>query len=142
LRAEFFALPALNGFHDCIYDFIQRYGGSGEFYRRFFLTAMCPLGFTRGGLNLNYYDVPALARAVEPFIVKSIRAQIAFGGRTDHAIVIGKHKNFQFFERLNERHEFFDRIEAVEHPRSIMQYRRRMASRDGYLEWPISLHNH
>ena len=54
-----------------IYDFIQRYGGAGEFYRRFFLTAMCPLGFTRGGLNLNYYDVPALARAVEPFIVKS-----------------------------------------------------------------------
>lgn len=112
-----------------IYDFIHRYGGVRDFYRRFFLTAMCPLGFTRGGLNLNYYDVPALARAVEPFIVKSIRAQIALGGRTDHAIVIGKHKNLHFFERLNERHRFFDRIEAVEHPRSIMQYRRRHLER-------------
>jgi hypothetical protein len=112
-----------------IYDFIHRYGGVREFYRRFFLTAICPLGFTRGGLNLNYYDVPALARAVEPFIVASIRRQIAIGGRTDHAIVIGKHKNFQFIERLNERHGFFDRIEAVEHPRSIMQYRRRHVGR-------------
>jgi len=89
----------------------------------------CAHSASRGGLNLNYYDVPALARAVEPFIVKSIRAQIAVGGRTDHAIVIGKHKNFQFFERLNERHEFFGRIEAVEHPRSIMQYRRRHLER-------------
>jgi hypothetical protein len=112
-----------------IYDFIQRYGGVRDFYRRFFLTAICPLGFTRDGLNLNYYDVPALARAVEPFIVKSIRAQIALGGRTDHAIVIGKHKNLQFFERLNERHRFFGRIDAVEHPRSIMQYRRRQLER-------------
>ena len=112
-----------------IYDFIHRYGGVREFYSRFFLTAMCPLGFTRDGLNLNYYDVPALARAVEPFIVKSIRAQIGLGGRTDHAIVIGKHKNLQFFERLNEQHRFFGRIEAVEHPRSIMQYRRRHLER-------------
>jgi len=108
-----------------IYDFINRSYGVHAFYRRFFLSAVCPLGFTRAGLNLNYYDVPALARAVEPFIVTSIRKHISMGGRTDHAIVIGKHKNLQFVERLNEEHGFFETIEAVEHPRSIMQYRRR-----------------
>lgn len=112
-----------------IYDFIHRYGGVREFYRRFFLTAICPLGFTRGGLNLNYYDVPALARAVEPFIVASVRRHIAIGGRTDRAIVIGKHKNLQFVERLNARHQFFQSIDSVEHPRSIMQYRRRHLER-------------
>ncbi len=112
-----------------IYDFIHRYGGVREFYRRFFLTAICPLGFTRSGLNLNYYDVPALARAVEPFIVASVRRHIAIGGRTDRAIVIGKHKNLQFVERLNERHHFFETIDSVEHPRSIMQYRRRHLER-------------
>ena len=112
-----------------IYDFINRAYGVREFYRRFFLSAVCPLGFTRGGLNLNYYDVPALARAVEPFIVASIRRHIAMGGRTDHAIVIGKHKNLQFVTRLNDRHHFFSSIEAVEHPRSIMQYRRRHLQR-------------
>jgi hypothetical protein len=45
-----------------IYDFINRSFGVREFYRRFFLTATCPLGFTRGGVNLNYYDVPAPKR--------------------------------------------------------------------------------
>lgn len=115
-----------------IYDFIARSFGVHEFYRRFFLTAMCPLGFTRSGINLNYYDIPALARGVEPFIVDSIRRQIAIGGRTDHAIVIGKGKNFEFMHRLNDAHGFFGALHVVEHPRSIMQYRRRQLDR--YLE--------
>lgn len=112
-----------------IYDFIARSFGVHEFYRRFFLTALCPLGFTRGGINLNYYDIPALARGVEPFIVDSIRRQIAIGGRTDHAIVIGKGKNFEFMQRLNDAHGFFGALHVVEHPRSIMQYRRRQLDR-------------
>jgi hypothetical protein len=112
-----------------IYDFINRSFGVREFYQRYFLTAVCPLGFTRGGLNLNYYDVPALARAVEPFIVDSIRAQIAMGGRTDRAIIIGKGKNLQFMQQLNARHGFFGELHVVEHPRSIMQYRRRQLER-------------
>jgi hypothetical protein len=112
-----------------IYDFIARSFGVHEFYRRFFLTAMCPLGFTRAGINLNYYDIPALARGVEPFIVDSIRRQIAIGGRTDHAIVIGKGKNFEFMQRLNDAHGFFGNLHVVEHPRSIMQYRRRQLAR-------------
>lgn len=112
-----------------IYDLIARAGGAGEFYRRAFLTAACPLGFTRGGLNLNYYDVPALARSVEPFILSSIRKHIAMGGRTDHAIVLGKHKNFQYLSKLNEAHRFFGRLHPLEHPRSILQYRRRHLQR-------------
>ena len=115
-----------------IYDFIARSFGVREFYRRFFLTAMCPLGFTRGGINLNYYDIPALARGVEPFIVDSIRRQIAIAGRTDSAIVIGKGKNLEFMRRLNDAHGFFGALHVVEHPRSIMQYRRRQLNR--YLE--------
>ena len=112
-----------------IYDFIRRYGGVREFYRHFFLTAVCPLGFTRDGLNLNYYDVPALARAVEPFIVASIRRHIAIGGRVERAIVIGKGKNLQFMSELNARHGFFRELLSVEHPRSIMQYRRKQLER-------------
>ena len=115
-----------------IYDFIARSFGVHEFYRRFFLTAMCPLGFTRAGINLNYYDIPALARGVEPFIVESIRRHIGIGGRSDHAIVIGKGKNFEFMQRLNDTHGFFSALHVVEHPRSIMQYRRRQLNR--YLE--------
>ena len=108
-----------------IYDLIERYGGARDFYRRFFLTAVSPLGFTRNGNNMNYYDDPALARSVTPFIIGAIEQQIALGGRRDRAIVLGLGDNARFVQRLNERHGFFRRIDALEHPRWIMQYRRR-----------------
>jgi hypothetical protein len=114
-----------------IYDFIHSMGGPRAFYRSFFLTALCPLGFTRDEINLNYYDDPRLARAVTPFIVRSIEKHIAFGGRTDAAVVIGAGTNFRFFQELNERHGFFSRVLSVEHPRFIQQYR--FKSRDQYL---------
>ena len=43
-----------------IYDFIAAWGGAEAFYSRFFLSAVFPLGFTREGRNLNYYDDPQL----------------------------------------------------------------------------------
>ena len=108
-----------------IYDFINRYGGPEAFYRRFFLTAISPLGFTRGGLNLNYYDDRRLADAVTPFITTAIEKQIKLAGRRDHAIVLGTGENARFVQKLNEKHGFFREILPLEHPRFIMQYRRK-----------------
>jgi hypothetical protein len=108
-----------------VYDVIERFGGVRAFYRRFFLTAVSPLGFTREGRNLNYYDDPSLARAVTPFITRSIERHIALGGRRDHAIVLGKGANMNFISRLSAEHGFFQEIHPLEHPRPIMQYRRR-----------------
>ena len=108
-----------------IYNVIERCGGTHEFYRRLFLTAVSPLGFTRNGNNLNYYDDPALARAVTPFVTDTIEQQIALGGRRDRAIVLGIGENARFLQQLNEKHGFFQKIDALEHPRWIMQYRRR-----------------
>lgn len=107
-----------------IYDFIAKFGGVRKLTSRFFLTAVSPLGFTRDGKNLNYYDEPALARAVTPFIVRSIEQQLALGGRPDHAIVLGLGDNQRFLRALNEQHGFFGTIHALEHPRWIMQYKR------------------
>lgn len=112
-----------------MYRLIELYGGAREFYRRFFLTAVSPLGFTRGGNNLNYYDDPALARAVTPFITSTIEQQIALGARRDRAIVLGAGDNLRFVRQLNERHGFFESIQSLEHPRWIMQYRRRQVDR-------------
>lgn len=112
-----------------IYQFIENYGGVRKFYRRFLLTAVSPLGFTRNGINLNYYDDRRLAAAVTPFIITAIRSQIALGGRTDHAIVLGKSANFRFIQRLNEMHGFFQAVHPLEHPRPIMQYKRRQLDR-------------
>jgi hypothetical protein len=106
-----------------VYDFINSFGGVRRFYRSFFLTAASPLGFTRRGNNYNYYDDPALKRAVTPFIVKSLEQQIALGGRRDHAIVFGTGENFKFLQRLNAEHGLFDSLSALDHPRFIMQYR-------------------
>ena len=103
---------------------IERFGGPQGFYRHFFITAASPIGFTRQGKNYNYYDDPALLAAVKPFMVKTLRAQLAFGARRDVAVVLGTGKNYDFLRRLNAEHRFFDRLEVVEHPRFIMQYRR------------------
>jgi hypothetical protein len=108
-----------------IYQFIESMGGVRTFCRRFFLTALSPLGFTRDGLNLNYYDDKRLIRAATPFIVRSIERQIALGGRRDCAIVLGAGENRKFLEALNKEHGFFGTIHALDHPRFIMQYRRK-----------------
>jgi len=119
-----------------IYDMIHRYGGPDAFFAKFFLTAISPLGYTRDGLNLNYYDEPALAKAVTPFIVDSLEQQIALGCRRDVAFVLGFGTNRKFIEKLNAEHRFFERIVALEHPRWIMQYRRKKLDFyiDKYLE--------
>jgi hypothetical protein len=108
-----------------IYDMIAALGGPEAFYGRFMLTAMCPLGFTRKDVNLNYYDVPALKKSVTPFIVDSIERHIAIGGRRDRAIVLGSGANMRYLADLNDKHRFFERLEALDHPRFIMQYRRK-----------------
>lgn len=126
-----------------IYKVIERYGGAREFYRRFFLTAVSPLGFTRNGSNLNYYDDLALARAVTPFITKAIEQQIALGGRRDRAIVLGVSDNARFLHQLNDRHGFFQNIRSLEHPRWIMQYKHRqldmyLAKYEEALAWALA----
>jgi hypothetical protein len=97
-------------------------------YRDFFLTAVSLLGFTRAGINLNYYDVPELRRRLRPFIVSSVEKQIAMGGRTDHAIVLGRGQNMKFMCELNEQNRWFGELHALEHPRWILQYRRPTAT--------------
>jgi hypothetical protein len=108
-----------------IYKFIGRMGGPKKFYRDFFLTAMSPLGFLKDGKNYNFYDHPALLRDTKPFIISSIKTQLSFGASRDIAIVLGTGKIKEVFSELNEEYKFFKTIYSVEHPRFIMQYRRK-----------------
>ena len=50
---------------------------------------------------------------------------IALGCRTDVAILLGQGKNHKVVSDLNKKHRFFKSIYALEHPRFIMQYRRK-----------------
>ena len=111
-----------------IYEMIAAFGGEERFYQQFYIHSICPLGFTKIGengkeTNYNYYDSPALLKSVYPFIVENIRKQIEMGFETDVCFCFGTGKNEAFFRKLNEVHQFFKKIVALEHPRYIMQYK-------------------
>ncbi|MCS6990260.1 MAG: DUF4918 family protein [Chitinophagales bacterium] len=111
-----------------IYRVIEHMGGASRFFQTFFLTALCPLGFLRNGRNYNYYDDPRLLQAVSEFIEKTFMKQVQLGVRRDVFVVLGGDKNFRMAQRLNDKYRWFERLLALEHPRFIMQYRRRHLS--------------
>jgi uracil DNA glycosylase superfamily protein len=108
-----------------IYEFIQQWGGPERFYQHFFLTAVSPLGFVRDGINYNYYDDQTILAASRSFIVQTLHSQLLIGARRDVAILLGTGKNQKIFNDLNEYYGFFKKVDTLEHPRFIMQYRRR-----------------
>ncbi len=111
-----------------VYDMIEAYGGVEKFYSHFFVSAVCPLGFTRINskgkeVNCNYYDDPALIKMIYRFIAESLEKQIQLGIDTSTCICLGTGKNDAFLKKLNAERHFFGRIITLEHPRFIMQYR-------------------
>jgi hypothetical protein len=118
-----------------IYVMIEKYGGCEKFYKHFFITALSPLGFLKDNKNYNYYDNALLQNAVEPFIISSINEQLKLGTEREFAICLGK-KNAGYFSELNTTHHFFKKIITLEHPRFIMQYRRKSVNKyiEKYLE--------
>ena len=125
------SIPGLNTFETSsvfIYEMIDAFGGVEEFYNKFFISAVCPLGFTsinnKGkSVNYNYYDSRNLTEAVLSFIKSSLIKQIEFGIKRDCCFCLGTGKNFKFLVQLNNEMQIFDRIVPLEHPRFIMQYR-------------------
>jgi hypothetical protein len=108
-----------------IYEMIEAYGGAAKFYAHHFIGSVCPLGFVKGGKNLNYYDDPALLQAVEPFIIQGIEKLLEAQVERKLCICIGGEKNFKYLTKLNQRFNWFQRIDPVAHPRFVMQYRRK-----------------
>ena len=113
-----------------VYDVIDAYGGAENFYRNWFIGATSPLGFihknAKGNwVNYNYYDHPALEKAVHPFIMDCLKKQIALCGNPKTAVVLGTGKNFKYLQQLNRSEELFEEIIPLEHPRFIMQYKLR-----------------
>ncbi|MBI5726982.1 MAG: DUF4918 family protein [Ignavibacteriales bacterium] len=108
-----------------IYSMIEQFGGPQFFYSRYFITALSPIGYTKNEKNFNFYDDIHILKLLEPWIVEQIAAQIKFGCKTDKAFCLGSGKNFVFFLKINAVHHFFDLVIPLEHPRFIMQYRRK-----------------
>lgn len=113
-----------------IYRMIAAMGGAETFYSRYYINSVCPLGFVINKspgrfINYNYYDDAALYTAMKPFIVKTLRQQIALGLHTGVCFCLGK-KNSIFFSKLNNEHHFFGHVVELPHPRFVVQYRYKM----------------
>ncbi len=120
-----------------VYNVIEAYGGVSEFYDQYYISSVCPLGFTtqnkRGNwVNYNYYDSTALTEAVYDFIKESLLTQISFGLETDRVFCLGTGKNFKFLNAFNKKEKLFGKIIPLPHPRYVMQYKTKM--KDTYVE--------
>lgn len=106
-----------------VYDMIRAFGGTVSFYKKFYITAVSPLGFTREGKNLNYYDDRTLQDRIKPFVLDCFKKQFEFGIDRTVAYCLGDGKNFKYLSKLNSEQHFFERIVPLSHPRFIMQYK-------------------
>lgn len=119
-----------------MYEMMAAFGGVKAFYQSVYISSVSPLGFTKNGINLNYYDDALLKKRIEPFAVQCMQQQLEFGIQRDYCICIGEGENFKYLQYLNEKYQWFDTIKAVAHPRFIMQYKRKQIQEfiDRYLE--------
>ena len=106
-----------------VYDVINAIGGAEKFYKDFYITSVSPLGFTRHGKNLNYYDDKDLQSGIKDFVVDCMNRQLKFGINRKMAFCLGDGKNFKYLSKLNDEKKFFENIIPLSHPRFIMQYK-------------------
>ena len=106
-----------------IYEMINEMGGPERFYSNFYITAVSPLGFTRGNKNLNYYDDKKLQDKLKEFVVECMNKQLSFNINRNVAFCLGHGKNYQYLTALNEEMKYFKTIIPLSHPRFIMQYK-------------------
>lgn len=118
-----------------VYEAINAFGGAARFYQEFFIGSVCPLGFTvlKNGnwVNFNYYDRTSFTKALAPYLLEQIRAQIELAGKNERILVFGTGKNLKFLSQLNKEFNFTPELIPLEHPRYIMQYKYR--DREAYI---------
>jgi uracil-DNA glycosylase len=115
-----------------MYEMIASFGGAQSFYNRFYISSLCPLGFTKHNKNLNYYDDRILENNIKNFVIDCLEQQLKFGINRKVAFCLGEGKNFVYLSKLNKEMKFFEKIVPLPHPRFIMQYK--LKKKDEYIE--------
>jgi hypothetical protein len=108
-----------------IYEMIEAYGGPAQFYGDYFISSVCPLGLIKNGKNINYYDDKPLLTLLEPFIIEQMNHLLNMPFDRSICYSIGGEKNFKYLLKLNEEHQWFEKLLPLPHPRFIMQYKRK-----------------
>ncbi|MBB4601764.1 hypothetical protein HNQ93_002667 [Hymenobacter luteus] len=100
-------------------------GGPAAFYGQFYLGSLYPLVLLRNGLNYNFYDSPVVTAALWPTMQQGMRQLVEEVGLARHAAICLGRRNGQYFTRLNEELGLFEQLHILDHPRYLMQYKRR-----------------
>ncbi len=119
-----------------IYKMIDAWGGVAPFYQKYFINSVVPFGFVKNGINYNYYDNKKLERAMEPFIKYHLESLLALGMNREVCYCLGTGKNFKYLDKLNQEQGYFKEVVPLEHPRYIMQYKRKQL--EEYLQKYVS----
>ncbi|WP_303311655.1 uracil-DNA glycosylase family protein [Hymenobacter sp. BT730] len=108
-----------------IYQVVAAMGGPARFYQNFYLGSLYPLVLLRQERNYNYYDSSALTAALADDMRLSLQQQVhEVGLRREVAVCLGR-RNAKYLQQLNQELTLFDHIEVLDHPRYLMQYKRR-----------------
>lgn len=108
-----------------MFEVIQAYGGVEKFYGDFFFTTTMPLGLLKGGKNYNYYDDKETQAYLDSYITSTLLEQMSIPQARPNIICVGTGKNLKYLEAFNKKHQCFESIDVVPHPRWVMQYRRK-----------------
>jgi len=115
-----------------IYDVIDSLGGAKEFFSKFYISSVSPIGFVKKGKNLNYYDQKDLENSLKEYITNNLKIQLeTLPSNRERAFCLGMGKNFKFLQKLNQEENFFKEIIPLPHPRWVMQYR--LKSKDEFI---------
>ena len=119
-----------------MFEVMAAYGGVEAFTKAFFFTTVMPLGLLKNGKNYNYYDDKETLESLEPFITETLLKQMSFPQAKPRIICIGQGKNLKYLQAFNKKHNCFESIDVVPHPRWVMQYRRKQMQKyiDVYLD--------
>lgn len=122
---------------DLVWRVIEAYGGPEKFFGDYFIGGVSPLGFIKKNekgnwVNFNYYDDAKVQKMLEPFILHQIQSQKELVGNPNTVVLFGTGKNLKAMTKWNEQEDWFSTITALEHPRFVMQYRRKRM--DEYIE--------
>lgn len=117
-----------------VYQMIEKYGGATKFYNNFYIGAVSPLGYLKvnqdgKAVNYNYYDSKNLEKSLLPFIEDCLHKQMDFNLKTDVCYCLGTGNNFKFINELNKRLNIFEKVIPLEHPRYILQYKRKQTDK-------------
>jgi hypothetical protein len=104
-----------------IFEVIQAMGGPEYFYNKVFIDSICPVGFTKDGINFNYYDKPKFFQEIKTKLNNHL-SKLEERPLLEKVVIIGKGKNEDHFKKLDQP---FSKFVSLPHPRWIMQYRRK-----------------